>query len=244
VVINCGVGIFCVNPTTGLPLLTNTSSILNGTVVFTIDNTAIARFQQAGIQTNVAGTTVGTAVFGTASQFTVRCGTLSDFAGSFNSFFGGCDTATANIRALLAGTAIVSAAFIPDLPGAVSSVALGGAVTASTIGSLTNFGGLGVPVATEQLQVLDAPATGNITLVRGCNNVTPTVTEAVSAYIARVMGTQVFAIWEHQAATNTFLGAPGPGAPAGAPADLTTVTRLRPVFVCVNGPGSLNQPAA
>jgi hypothetical protein len=244
VVINCGVGIFCVNPTTGLPLLTNTSSILNGTVVFTIDNTAIARFQQPGVQTNTAGTTVGTAVVGSAGQVTVRCGTLSDFAGSFESFFGGCDTATANIRALVAGTTTVSAAFIPDLPGAISSVALGGAVTPATVGSLTNFGGLGVPVATRQLQVLDAPATGNITLVRGCNNVTPTVTEAVSAYIARVMGTQVFAIWEHQAATNTFLGAPGPGAPAGAPADLTTVTRLRPVFVCVNGPGSLNQPAA
>jgi len=244
VVINCGVGIFCVDPTTGLPLLTNTSSILNGTVVFTIDNTAIARFQQAGVQPNVAGTTVGTAVIGTANQVAVRCGPLSSVVGSFESFFGGCDTASANIRALAAGIATVSAVFIPDLPGAVSSVALGGTPTAATIGNLTSFAGLGVPTDSRQLQVLDAPATGNITLVRGCNNVTPTVTESVSAFVARVMGTQVFAVWEHQAATNTFLGAPGPGAPAGAPADLTTVTRLRPVFVCVNGPGTLNQPAA
>jgi hypothetical protein len=244
VVINCGVGIFCVNPTTGLPLLTNTSSILNGTVVMTIDNTAIARFQQTGIATAGTTTTGGTAVIGSPNQVTVRCGTLSPVTGSLEGFFGGCDTATANIRALVAGVANVTAQFIPDLPGAIAPVSLGGSPTLSTIGNLTNFSGANIPTDVEQLVVLDAPATGNITLARGCNNVTPTVTESVSAFIARVKDTQVFAVWEHQAATNTFLGAPGPGAPAGAPADLSGVTRLRPVFVCVNGAGRLEQPPA
>jgi hypothetical protein len=92
-----------------------------------------------------------------------------------------------------------------------------------------------------------AAATVSIAAATGCNNVTPTVTEPAAQYAARVQpASVVIAVWEHQAATNSFLGAPGPSAPASAQAvaDLTTVTRLRPVFVCVSAPGTLNQPAA
>jgi hypothetical protein len=76
----------------------------------------------------------------------------------------------------------------------------------------------------------------------GCNNVSPTVTEAAAAYAARVNpSSALIAIWEHQAATNTFRGY----SPAsGAPNDLRVVTRLKPVFVCVTGPSVLKQPPA
>jgi hypothetical protein len=83
---------------------------------------------------------------------------------------------------------------------------------------------------------------GDVQLARGCNNVSPTVSEAASAYAARVNPSgALVAIWEHQAATNTFRGwSPA----AGAPNDLAAVTRLRPVFVCVSGPATLAQPPA
>jgi hypothetical protein len=56
----------------------------------------------------------------------------------------------------------------------------------------------------------------------------------------------VIATWQHNAATNTFAGAPGPASPASAAAvaDLTSVTRLTPVFVCVTAAATLAQPPA
>ena len=129
---------------------------------------------------------------------------------------------------------------------------------------LGQFAGASQPSATAVLSVIGAAPAGTVPLTGaapattaaaattsvaaapGCNNVTPTVTEPASQYAARVQpASAVIAVWEHQAATNTFRGSPGPGAPASAQAvaDLTTVTRLRPVFVCVSAPSTLNQPA-
>ncbi len=111
-------------------------------------------------------------------------------------------------------------------------------ITAAPTGTVPLAGTAPAPTATA--------ATETIAAVPGCNNVTPTVTEPAVLYAARVQpASAVIAVWEHQAATNTFRGSPGPGAPvsAQAVADLVTVTRLRPVFVCVSAPGTLNQPA-
>lgn len=252
------------DPVTGLPLLLNTGSILNGSVIFTIDNTAIARFVGSGLSTLGTTTTPGvtntvSAVASTSDTVIVRCGTLAQslavgVAGTVQAsvsglapFFGGCRTASVGYRGIVAGSANITATFVPDLPGAVNSGNLAGLglTTAAFTGfSSLNFGGFSPSSITRQLQVLDAPVVGNINLVRGCNNVSPTVTESVSAFIARAQNTTVISVFEYQAATNTFLGAPGPGAPAGAPGDLAGVTRLRPVFICVTGPGTLNQPAA
>ena len=77
---------------------------------------------------------------------------------------------------------------------------------------------------------------------RGCNNVTPTVTESVAAFAARVSPAgALVSIWEHQPGTTSFRAY---SPQAGAPSDLTQVTRLRPVFVCVSSPATLNQPPA
>jgi hypothetical protein len=80
-----------------------------------------------------------------------------------------------------------------------------------------------------------------VTLDTGCSQVTPAVTEAAAAYAARVtpQGALV-AIWEHQAANNTFRGwSPAPGAPD----DLAGVTRLRPTFVCTADAATLDASA-
>jgi len=102
-------------------------------------------------------------------------------------------------------------------------------------------------VTVTTLQVAGAVDTGAVQLVRGCNNVSPTVTEGAASYAARVTPAgAVNSIFEYQTATNTFRGAPGPSAPASAQAvaDLQTVTRLRPVFICLNAAATLNQPPA
>src|SRR5262249_54652040 len=107
--------------------------------------------------------------------------------------------------------------------------------------------GIGPSVSVAVLQVAGVPPTGNVNLVRGCNNITPTVTESVAAHQARINPPNVvIATWQHNAATNAFAGAPGPASPASAAAvaDLTTVTRLVPVFDCVTGPAVLQQPPA
>jgi hypothetical protein len=96
--------------------------------------------------------------------------------------------------------------------------------------------------STRALEVIGAAPVGDVQLARGCNNVSPTVSEAASAYAARVNPAgALVALWEHQAATNTFRGwSPA----AGAPNDLAAVTRLRPVFVCTSGAATLAQPPA
>jgi hypothetical protein len=265
-----GVQNFCVDPTTGNQLLVNIGSILNGSVLFQIADTAIASLV-GGQPTATLPAPSSTAGFVTLpNQAVVRCGffptTTLPFSGintgsnitsafipgsSLANFFGGCESVSINYRGNIPGATTVSATFIPDLPGAFGagtfsgSPAFGG-LPQTVTPLLGNFVNAVQSSASRVLEVIGAAPSGVINLVRGCNNVTPTVSESVSAYAARVMPTSaVIAVWEHQAATNTFRGAPGPAAPAGAAAvaDLSEVRRLVPVFVCVNAAATLNQPA-
>jgi hypothetical protein len=254
----------CINPTTGLALTSasNPGSALNGVVIFRTDNSAIARFADAG-QAN-AGTTLGLGVTGTATEVIRDCGAFSGggvftpftitntVVGNLAPFFGGCTTATATYRGVAAGTANIAAAFVPFLPGANQFVSQLSGTSSSALGAgLANLNffapGLQSGASTfRTLQVSDVAPSGNINLARGCNNVSPTVSEAASAYAARVSPASiVLSIFQYNTATNSFAGAPGPASPASAAAvaDLTSVTRLTPVFVCVTGPGTLAQPA-
>lgn len=249
-VLICGLnGVFCVNPTTGLPIAIERGSQLNGNVVFTIDNTAIASW--AGTQPTAAAlpaSTSGTFIT-TANQTIVRCGFFptrgapaSGFpstTGSLVNFFGGCDSAAATYQGNEPGVANVTATFVPDLPGAFGTSLIPG-VSQSQTALLGAFGGAVNPSITRTLEVVAAAPVTN--LVRGCNNVSPTIpaSEPASAYAARVTPTgALVAIWEYQAATNTFKGF---SPQAGAPNDLDTVRRLIPVFVCVNAAAKLDQP--
>jgi hypothetical protein len=249
-------GSVCIDPTTGLPIAFDFGSGLNGSVVFTIDNTAIASWVSnvapaatAGQPTSAPQTTGFTT---TAAQTVVRCGffpttgfpvtntsPVPSLTGPLASFFGGCDSAAATYRGNVAGTANVNATFVPDLPGAFGSTTTG---LSPAVTPLLGLFGNSQPTQTRVLNVVAAAPTGTVQLVRGCNNVTPTVSESASAYAARVspQGALV-AIWEHQAATNTFRGF---SPLAGAPNDLSAITRLKPVFVCVNAAATLDQPPA
>jgi hypothetical protein len=271
----------CFDPSTGRPIdtFTDPGSVLNGIVVFTVDNTAIARFVEpqtaVASAAGVTGTTLNTAVINTVSQVVRNCGSFgggvltgaytfvggpaADVAG----YFGGCTTATATYEGVAPGEANIAVAFVPFLPGAVSQTnpltglsLAGGAGLGINAASLAaglrtvNFfaPGIGPAVTARTLQVAGAaPATTvTLNLVRGCNNVSPTISESVSAYIARVNPTSaVNSVFQYNAAQNSFAGAPGPNAPAGAAAvaDLSNVTRLVPVFVCVSAPATLTQPA-
>ena len=96
--------------------------------------------------------------------------------------------------------------------------------------------------AVALLVVADVSTTPAAGAAPGCNNVTPTVSESAAAYAARVTpAANLIAIWEHDPVTNTYRGYSPQG---GAANDLPRVTRLRPVFVCVRGPASLDQPPA
>jgi hypothetical protein len=149
------------------------------------------------------------------------------------------------------GTANIAATFIPFLPGATQFVSSLTGSTTSGVGAglaALNFfqPGIGPSSTHRTLQVAGVATTGNVNLARGCNNVSPTVSESVTAYLARVTpSAAVISIFQYNTATNSFAGAPGPSAPASAQAvaDLASVTRLTPVFVCVNAPAVLAQPA-
>jgi hypothetical protein len=263
---------FCVDPTTGAQVLVNIGSILNGSVLFQIADTAIASLVGAQPTATAPAPTSTAGFVTTANQAVVRCGffpttalpfsTVSSAAASVYTnfipgqsslinYFGGCESASINYRGNIPGATTVSATFIPDLPGAFGAGTFSGTPAFTGLPQtvtplLGNFINATQVTANRVLEVIGAAPSGVINLVRGCNNVTPTVSESVSAYMARVMATSaVVAVWEHQAATNTFRGAPGPNAPAGAAAvaDLNEVRRLVPVFVCVNAAATLNQPA-
>ncbi len=152
---------------------------------------------------------------------------------TFSSFFGGCESASAQYVGVAPGTTNVSATFVPDLPGAGTQFApfFPG-----------QFSGVSNPTATVALSVTGVAPTGNVQLVRGCNNITPTVTEDAATYAKRIdPAAALVALWEYQAGTNTFKGW---SPQAGAPNDLTTVTRLKPIFICVSSAATLSQPPA
>jgi hypothetical protein len=255
-----GVGPACVDVATGTIITAvPSSSVLSGTVVFSIDNASIARWTgepvagdvittppPAGAPPSVTGFTAS------ANQVAVRCGffpttplpsatTIGAFfpVPSLSAFFGGCTSVRAQYRGVAPGAVTVNAQFIPDLPGAFASVT--GAVPPQ-VQALFGFVGATNITVTRTLEVTGVTPTGGVDLARGCNNVSPTVTEAAADYAKRVSPAgALVAIWEHQAATNTFRGW---SPQAGAPSDLAQVTRLRPVFICVSGPAKLDQPAA
>jgi hypothetical protein len=246
----CGTGIICVDPTTGAPILINNGSILNGTVVFSIADANVASWVAAQ-PTAAAPAPSSTAGFQTtANQTAVRCGFFpttalpsggvsAPFVGGIpplSQFFGGCESASATYRGNTPGVTGVNATFVADLPGATGQFGVGSAFPP------TFFGVQGSFQSSRSLEVIGAAPVGDVQLARGCNNVSPTVSEAASAYAARVNpSSALVAIWEHQAATNTFRGwSPA----AGAPNDLSSVTRLRPVFVCVSAAATLAQPPA
>lgn len=256
-----GVGPACVDVATGTIITAvPSSSVLSGTVVFSIDNAAIARWTgqpvagdvvttppPAGAPPSVTGFTAS------PNQVAVRCGffpttplpsttTIGAFFPfpSLASFFGGCTSVRAQYLGVAPGAATVNAQFIPDLPGAFANVQ--GTGVAPQLQALFGFVGATNITQTRTLEVVGVTPTGGVDLARGCNNVSPTVTEAAADYAKRVSPAgALVAIWEHQAATNTFRGwSPA----AGAPSDLAQVTRLRPIFICVSGPARLDQPAA
>jgi hypothetical protein len=250
--VECGVAIVggislpCVDPTTGLPLLLNFGSILNGNVVFTIADSLVASWVGAQPTATTPAPSSAGGFTTTANTTIVRCGffpTLaipgvgsSPFAGGqppLAQFFGGCEDARATYRGNNPGITSVSASFIPDLPGATGLLS---ALPPANFPQASTF------TSNRALEVIGLAPVGDIQLARGCNNVSPTVTEAAAAYAARVNPSgALVAIWEHQAATNTFRGwSPA----AGAPNDLQGVTRLRPVFVCTSGAATLAQPPA
>ncbi len=254
-----GAGPACVDVSTGTIIsAVPSSSVLSGTVLFSIDNTSIARWTGA-VTAPAPGTTptpppVSTSGFTTSpNQVAVRCGffptsavpsstTIGAFfpIPSLSSFFGGCTAAQAQYQGVAPGAATVSAQFIPDLPGAFANIP--GTGVPAQVQALFGFVGASNIAVTRTLEVLAAAPSGRIELSRGCNNVSPTVTEAAADYAKRVSPSgALVAIWEHQAATNTFRGW---SPQAGAPNDLAQVTRLRPVFICVSGPATLDQPAA
>src|SRR5262249_26481804 len=132
-------------PTTGrvISFFTDPGSQLNGFVVFTTADTAIARFQEAGAANS--GTTLNTGVTSTAQQVVRECGafsggrhTLNPFrlaaasaAAPLASFFGGCTSATATLLGDNPGSVNIAAAFIPFLPGAAASIGAFAGVSSS-----------------------------------------------------------------------------------------------------------------
>jgi hypothetical protein len=245
-------GQVCIDPTTGTPIIFNFGSALNGNVILTIANNAAAVWAES-VTPQTPSSLASTGFIATAAQVIRRCGFFAttgiigglnqvpSTTGALANFFGGCDTVSATYRGVLPGVTNITATFIPDLPGAFGQAT---GVTAATASLLGLFGSGSGTFATSQrvLEVVAAPPSGIVQLARGCNNVSPTVTESATAYAARVTPAgALVAIWEHQSATNTFRGfSPLPGAPN----DLTGTTRLRPVFVCVSGAAQLDQPPA
>lgn len=246
----CGAGgsaPLCTDPVTGQPIVFNEGSVLNGNVVFTISDASVATWDAA--QPNPqAGPPSATAGFvATANQIVRRCGFFPTTGlpgvgtpaapGPIAGYFGGCESVSAVYRALRPGVTQITVTFIPDLPGAFSSRA-GFPANAGVL--LALFAGYPNPTDVKTLEVTGPAPAGDVQLVAGCNNVTPAVTEVAAAFGTRVSPpAALVAVWEHRAATNTFVGfSPLPGAPS----DLPGVTRLRPVFVCVTAAAALTQP--
>jgi hypothetical protein len=253
-------GTTCIDPTSGQPIVFNFGSLLNGNVNFTIDNTAIAQFTNTTAAPLSSPQTQG--FIATANQAIRRCGLFPTVgipsgpgyapaigATPLSIYFGGCESVTVGYQGVQAGLANISATFVPDLPGAFGNAQGVTGTVAALLGFFNNntnplgFNTVaGFNVSVRTLEVVAAPPSGTVQLARGCNNVSPTVSETATAYAARVSpAAALVAIWEHQAATNTFRGF---SPQAGAPNDLASVTRLRPVFVCVSGAATLDQPAA
>lgn len=87
---------------------------------------------------------------------------------------------------------------------------------------------------------ISAPlAPRSLALVSGCNNVALTFPDGTppTMVAAAVSGGSVISIWALISADRYAGYFPG-----GAPSDLTSVNRLSAAFICVQGPGTLNEP--
>jgi hypothetical protein len=251
---NCGT-IACVDPATGLPITVgaNPGSILNGIVVFTIDNTAIARFNQVlGTITATGATPLNQGVFATANQVAQLCGAFSggsttifqNIGGASSplaAFFGGCTQAVTTYLGVEQGVANVSATFIPFLPG-VST--LTSAITGTSSGFALGPGfqgfnffapGIGPASTFRQLQVAGAAPATTQRLVPGCNNVVAPANETVAQVAARVdPASAAISIWKQVPGTVMFMGAPVSGTVPAGVANLTNVNALDAIFICVS----------
>jgi uncharacterized surface anchored protein len=88
-----------------------------------------------------------------------------------------------------------------------------------------------------------------VTLSTGCNNVVDTYADGTNGAVfasAVVPATSVTSIWRFDNASQTFRAvyfAPtGAGVPP--PVDVSALSRLDPIFVCLNAPATLNEPSA
>jgi hypothetical protein len=266
VTLSCGT-VVCVDPTTGLPISVNAGSALNGNVIFTIQDPTIAAWvdtlptvtPQVTTQNQVVRRCGPVPTFTANAPFTGPTVFQPNPTVPLASFFGGCTDVSAMYRGLAQGVTNIAATFVPDLPGAFGLGFTGVGPTpgtipvpASTTVSLPPnvaalvglFSNAVNPTGVSGLSVVGPPPPTAIVvnLVRGCNNITPTITEPAPDYARRITPAGVLvALWEHQAATNTFRGfSPMPGAPN----DLPGVTRLVPIFACVTAPATLSQPPA
>lgn len=171
VALACGT-VLCAAPGTGLPQFINLGSQLNGTVIFTIADTEIARWVNAQPTATTGTPTAQSGFVTTANQTARRCGFFptTDFPFSTNgfpvgsnlgSFFGGCESVSADYVAIAAGTTTITATFLPDLPGAY-----GGAfgLVPNVAALLGRFGTSAYPTAVATLEVVPSPPSGVITL--------------------------------------------------------------------------------
>jgi hypothetical protein len=223
-----------VDPTTGRVIPNVAGTRLNGTAIFEIDNTAIASFVGA------ATTTTGTSNV-SAGSATTRCGTVATNRTStiLGDFFGGCDSVSVKYRGVAPGSTNITATFLPDLPGAfggpeVRGVAGGLGTGAGNIQAL--LGGFTITNSiTRQLEVVGVGPATTQRLVPGCNNVVAPANETVQQVAARVDPTSaVISIWKQVPGTTQFTGAAiGGNVPAGV-SNLTNVTALDAIFICVN----------
>jgi Prealbumin-like fold domain len=88
-----------------------------------------------------------------------------------------------------------------------------------------------------------------VTLSTGCNNVVDTYPDGTTGAIfasAVVPPTSVTSIWKFENASQAFRAvyfAPS-GAGVPPPVDVSALSRLDPIFICVNAPATLNEPSA
>ncbi|MFN8557936.1 MAG: hypothetical protein U0531_11550 [Dehalococcoidia bacterium] len=170
-------GAVCIDTATGNTLLVNNGTVLNGNVVYLIQDTNVA--QWATQQPNVANPVVPTNLSGfvtSPNQTVVRCGfpaATSTYApfGTFNpggssiftsgvlaSYFGGCETTVATYRAIQPGVTNITATFTPDPPGAYGQNLIAGssvppqyAILGAPLG--VGFNNVANPSSTRGLEV-------------------------------------------------------------------------------------------
>jgi hypothetical protein len=88
-----------------------------------------------------------------------------------------------------------------------------------------------------------------VTLTQGCNNVVDTYPDGTTGAVfasAIVPATNATSIWRFDNAAQTFravyFASSGAGIPP--PVDVSALSRLDPIFICVSGPATLNEPSA